>query len=63
MLLFLAQVSNPNDRDKKRFNRFKMKTGKEFKRLEKKGINFDKKQIFRLKSGENFIAIFQFRPI
>jgi len=56
MLLFFAQVNNPDNENKKRFGRIKKKIAITFKKMKKA----NKKDFLICKSGQNWIAIHQF---
>ena len=58
MLLFFAQVNNPDDKDKKRFNRIKKKIAITFRKMKKE----NDKDLLILKSKQNWIAIHSFLP-
>lgn len=57
MIIFYTQISNPDDKDQKRFQRIKTRMGKVF-RLMKKENKTDK---LVMKSGDNWLTIHQFR--
>ena len=56
MVLFFAQINNPNEQDKKMFEKIKKKIAITFKKMKKA----NKKDLLICKTGQNWIAIHQF---
>ncbi|GAI50599.1 unnamed protein product [marine sediment metagenome] len=68
MILFYCQIKNPDSKDKKRFQRIKNRIGREFKRMKKANekvvsLGYKKAEKLVMKSGDNWLAIHQFRAI
>jgi len=63
MIIFLCQIENPGSKDRKRFLRIKTRIGKEFKRMRKSNEKFRIPETLVMKSGDNWLAIHQFRAI
>lgn len=66
MILFYCQIEDPDSEQKKRFQRIKNRIGKEFKSMKKfnekaMSLGYKKPEKLILKSGDNFLAIHQFR--
>lgn len=57
MILFLAQITNPDSENKKIFEKIKKKIAITFKKMKRA----NKKDLLVCKSGQNWIAIFQIR--
>lgn len=57
MLIFFAQVENPDDEDKKRFERIKKKIAIVFRQMKRT----NDKDLLICKIGQNWIAIHRFR--
>lgn len=58
MILFFAQVNNPDDENKKTFEKIKKKIAITFKKMKKA----NKKDLLICKIGQNWIAIHSFLP-
>ena len=59
MIIFLTQISNPNEKDKKRFSRIKKKIAITFRKMKKE----NKADKLVMKSGDNWLAIHRFGTI
>jgi len=57
MIIFYTQIENPDSKDRKRFLRIKTRIGKTFRVMKKE----NKTDNLVIKSGDNWLAIFQFR--
>ncbi len=59
MIIFLTQINNPNEKDRKRFLRIKKKIAIIFRKMKKE----NETETLVMKSGDNWLAIHQFGAI